>query len=328
VINEVDENTVNPDLVHGRYLFRLEARTLNDIRALGGNDAEDDKRFATVERVSEINQGLYRTLVAPAVRASVTEPVAEAMRAMHPNRLRFAMYSDANPFMQPVKALAESVRAARQPVAADNPLLEMERTMSSWITSCLQAYGEVRDTMTELMFLNTYGSPLLQSLVGLGAQASEAPRHIERDLARETAQAQLSAELEHKFDVGHIEEAVLRGLVYIRLPEGSVDERGFAILKLIRASRPVGNQMSLARFKEMLREQFLLVCLDEERAVKTLPALLGTNAGERKTALDVLHRILEARGALSDEGKRRLARIEALFGAKPVKSSAPEPAHA
>src|ERR1700722_16288681 len=139
VITDVDENTVNPELVHGRYLFRLEARTLNDIRALGGNDAEDDKRFATVERVSEINQGLYRTLVAPAVRASVTEPVAEAMRAMHPNRLRFAMYSDANPFMQPVKALAESVRAARQPVAADNPLLEMERTMSSWITSCLNS---------------------------------------------------------------------------------------------------------------------------------------------------------------------------------------------
>jgi hypothetical protein len=328
VITDVDENTVNPELVHGRYLFRLETRTLNDIRALGGNDAEDDRRFATVERVSEINQGLYRTLVAPAVRASVTEPVAEAMRAMHPNRLRFAMYSDGNPFMQPVKALAESVRAARQPVAANNPLLEMERTMSSWITSCLNSYGEFRDTMTELMFLNTYGSPLLQSMVGLGAQSNEVPRHIERDLARETAQAQLRAELEHKFDVGHIEEAVLRALIYIRLPEGSVDERGFAILKLLRASRPVSQRMSLARFKEMLREQFLLVCLDEERAVDTLPALLGADAGERKTALDVLHRILEARGALSDEGKRRLARIEAVFGAKPVKSSAPEPAHA
>ena len=93
--------------MHGNYLFRLEARTLNDIRALGGNNAEDDKRFATVERVSEINQGLYRTFADPGVRAAVTEPVAEAMRAMHPNRLRFAMFSDANPFMQPVKALAE-----------------------------------------------------------------------------------------------------------------------------------------------------------------------------------------------------------------------------
>ena len=70
VITEVDEDTVNPDLVHGKYLFRLEARTLDDIRALGGNDAEDDLRFATVARVSEINHGLYQTLVAPAVRGA------------------------------------------------------------------------------------------------------------------------------------------------------------------------------------------------------------------------------------------------------------------
>ena len=62
VITEVDENTVNPDLVEGKYLFRLEARTLNHIRALGGNDAADDARFATVARVSEINLGLYQTL--------------------------------------------------------------------------------------------------------------------------------------------------------------------------------------------------------------------------------------------------------------------------
>ena len=91
---------------------RAHTRALSAWRAADGDP---------VERVSEINQGLYRTLVAPAVRASVTEPVAEAMRAMHPNRLRFAMYSDANPFMQPVKALAESVRAARQPVAEGVP---------------------------------------------------------------------------------------------------------------------------------------------------------------------------------------------------------------
>ena len=97
VITEVDANTVNPDLVHGKYLFRLEARTLNDLRALGGNDAEDDKRFATVARVSEINRGVYETVLAPAVRMAVTEQTAEASRAMHPNRLRFGMFSDRNP---------------------------------------------------------------------------------------------------------------------------------------------------------------------------------------------------------------------------------------
>src|SRR3984957_3267255 len=136
VITEVDESTVNPELVQGRYLFRLEGRTLDDIRSLGGNDPADDARFATVARVSEVNLGLYQTLLAPVVRSMVTEGSAEAMRATHPNRLRFAAFSDRNPMMQPVKALAESVRAGRRPVSADNPLLAMEQATSTWITSC------------------------------------------------------------------------------------------------------------------------------------------------------------------------------------------------
>jgi len=326
VITEVDENTINRDLVQGRYLFRLEVRTLAHIRALGGNDAADDARFATAARVSEINLGIYNTVAAPAVRALSSEASAAAMRALHPNRLRFAMLSDQNPFMQPVKAAAESVRAARQPVAPDNPLLAAEKLASSWITTCLDAYGEFRDTMSEMMFLSTYGSPVLQALVGLGMQ--QGPQRIERDLARETAQIRMRAELEGRFDVGHVEEAVLRALVYIRLSDGSVDERGFTILKHVRDSRPAARRLSLARFKEMLREQFLLVLLDQKRAVAALPKLLGADAAERGMALDVLHKVLAARGDLSEEGKRRLAEIERLFAARPAKSRAAEDAHA
>ncbi len=326
VITEVDENTINRDLVQGRYLFRLEARTLAHIRALGGNDAADDARFATAARVSEINLGIYNTVAAPAVRGLSSEASAAAMRALHPNRLRFAMLSDQNPFMQPVKAVAELVRAARQPVAPDNPLLAAEKLASSWITTCLDAYGEFRDTMSEMVFLSTYGSPVLQALVGLGMQ--QGPQRIERDLARETAQIRMRAELEGRFDVGHVEEAVLRALVYIRLSDGSVDERGFTILKHVRDSRPAARRLSLARFKEMLREQFLLVLLDQKRAVAALPKLLGADAAERGMALDVLHKVLAARGDLSEEGKRRLAEIERLFAARPAKSRAAEDAHA
>ena len=168
---------------------------------------------------------------------AVTEPTAETLRATHPNRLRFAMFSDRNPMMQPVQALAESVRAARQPVSEDNPLRAIEKTMSSWVTTYLQTFGEFRDAMTEAVFLNTYGSPLLQALVGLG-EPQAAPHRIERDLVREADAARLRSELEHRFDVGGLTEAALRALVYIRLPEGSIDERGFTVLKLIRASRP------------------------------------------------------------------------------------------
>ena len=51
VISEVGEDTANRDLVDGKYLFRLEPRTLDDIRAFGANSPEDDKRFAAVARL-------------------------------------------------------------------------------------------------------------------------------------------------------------------------------------------------------------------------------------------------------------------------------------
>jgi pimeloyl-ACP methyl ester carboxylesterase len=327
VITDIDENTVNPDLVQGKYLFRLEARTLDHIRALGGNDAADDDRFATAARVSQINLGLYRTLAAPSVRMAATQSTAETLRATHPNRLRFAMFSDRNPAMQPVQALAASVRAARRPVSEDNPLLAIENTMSSWVTAYLQTIGEFRDAMTEAMFLNTYGSPLLQALVGLG-EPQAASHKIERDLVREAEAVRLRSDLEHRFDAGGLIEATLRALVYIRLPEGSIDERGFSVIKLIHASRPAHKRISASQFKTMMREQYLLVCLDEDRAMAALPKLLAADATESKAALDALHRILAARGDLSDEARRRLARVEAAFDVTPEKISKAESAHA
>ena len=74
VFEDKTEDTVNPDLVTGNWVMRCEARTLNDIRALGGNDAADERRFATAARVSEINLALYRTFAQPMVRAMVGSP--------------------------------------------------------------------------------------------------------------------------------------------------------------------------------------------------------------------------------------------------------------
>src|ERR1700727_2853446 len=46
VITDAGPDTANRNLVDGKYLFRLERRTLDDIRALGVNNPEDDARFA------------------------------------------------------------------------------------------------------------------------------------------------------------------------------------------------------------------------------------------------------------------------------------------
>ena len=96
--------------------MRCEARTLDDIRALGGNDAADERRFATAARVSEINLALYRTFAQPMVRAMVSKPVAEWIGRLHPLRLQYELLSDENPWLAPVAAIAQAVRKDRQPV--------------------------------------------------------------------------------------------------------------------------------------------------------------------------------------------------------------------
>ena len=327
VITEVEEDTENPALIDGKYLFRIEARTLEDIRALGTNSAEDDRRFATVARVSAVNQGIYRALAGPAVRALVPEAVARAMRQLHPSRLRFAVFSDRNPLMWPVKLLAETVRTHRRPVQAGNPFQTLERMMTSWMATAWDAVGTARDTLTEATFLNVYGAPLLQAMVGLGPQVPSR-QHMERDLVRELTEAQRRSQLESRFEVGGPVEAAIRALVYVRLPEGTFDERGFTMLKAIRAAQPAGPQLTLRQLKEVFKQQFLLVTLDADRAVRALPKLVPEGGERRGAVLEVVHRMIAARGALPDEGRRRLSRVEALLDGKVKRQPKAEPVHA
>ena len=314
VITEVTDDTENRELISGRYRFSLEPRTLGDIRALGGNDAADDLRFATVRAVSEVNLGLYRTFLGPVVRNLVTEHSAALSRHLHPNRMRFEMFSDKNPLMQPVAAWADSIRGHRQPVSAGNPLLTLEQAVSDWIVRCLDAFTDARDAAYEGIFMATYDQPWLQALTGLRADGAQTRRHVERELAREAAVQRTRTELNDRIEQGSAIEAALRALIYVQRPERRIDGRGFTILREINSERPPAKRISLTIFKEILKQQYLIMMLDEERAVAAIPKLLPADGAERGAMMSAIRRILAARGGVSDEGKRRLARVEMLFG--------------
>jgi hypothetical protein len=178
-------------------------------------------------------------------------------------------------------------------------------------------WGKARDAATEALFFNTYGSPVLQAMVGLHADQASASRHIGRDAAREAAAKQATADLEQCIEKGGLIEAAVRALIYVRLPEGKVDERGFAALKQISAELPAAKRVGLARFKEIVKEQYLILLLDAERAIAALPKLLPANRRQCEEALALVRQGLAARGALPEEGRRRLERVEALFGGPP-----------
>jgi hypothetical protein len=202
VIDDIEDETANRALIKGRYLFRLQPRSLDDIRKLGGNSADDDLKFAAAHRVSVINQRLYETYLGPFVR-SVTPPAfGDWARRMHPNRLRFDIFSDENPAMRFVAESAEQTRRKREAVTQDNMFSASEKTMAASISATLTALGKARDAMTEQLFHATYGSPLLHALLGLDPKSVQEDRKPEREALREQGQARRKAELESRFDKG------------------------------------------------------------------------------------------------------------------------------
>jgi Protein of unknown function (DUF3141) len=199
-------------------------------------------------------------------------------------------------------------------VSPNNPFLAFQQMMSDTIANSLEAWGKARDTAHEAIFFNTYGSPWLQAMVGLRSDGSSAGRRrIERDLAREAMASRMAALLERRIDQGGLIEATVRALIYVRLREGTVDERGFTALKEVSAALPAAKRIGFARLKEVVKEQFLVLLLNEERAIAALPNMLPEDRKEREVGLAAIRRIVAARGALPPEGSRRLARVESLF---------------
>ena len=301
----------SPDLVTGNWVMRCEARTLDDIRALGGNDASDERRFATAARVSEINLALYRTFAQPMVRALVNSPMAEWMRQMHPLRLQYEFFSDANPMMAPVADLAEQVRKDRKSVAADNPLVALQDNVSRQIVAALDAWQDANEAFAERTFLAVYGSPTLQAAVGIDSATSRSPRKAPKSwLHRELLQKRI-AELKSRIPVGGVREAVIRGLLYAGMTRAAVDERGFEMARRIRQAH---GELPLSDFKALLRDQFNMLLIDQEAALAAIPSLLPSDAGTRLKAFDLIRQVLGARGDLSADDKERLNEVARLFG--------------
>src|SRR5262249_26645766 len=256
---------------------------------------------------------LYRTCLQPWVRAFANEASADWMRRLHPLRLQYELFSESNPFMRALLPVAERVRGDRQPAAGENPMLQAQGEFSKQVEKMLESYGEVRDRAVEELFHAVYGSPLLQAMVGLKASDASPRRHPGTDAEHAAAVARQIADFKARIGDGGPREAAIRALLYIRLAEGAADERGLALLRRIRDEH--GGGLTLGEFKQLVREQFFMLLLDEERAIAPMPAMLARDRGGAARAARDLHRMTEVVGLKTAAAKARLAEVEAIFAA-------------
>jgi hypothetical protein len=322
VVSEIDPQTPYRELISGGHFLRFAPRTLDDIDALGWNDAEDDCRFEAAARVSDIGESLYKTLVHPTMKALVTEQSAAVLRQLHPCRLRFSIFSDQNPFMAPIARLAAEAREHRRRADEHNPFVAIEKTVSKQIVAALDAYRDARDQLVEWLFMGVYGSTATRAATGMDGGAT-AREPVGRDLLRELWRLKADADVDAKVEEGGLVEAVVRGLLYVAHGPGrsGTDERILAMLRQIRAELPESRRVGVEGIKRLVREQRQILLLDEERAIAAIPTMAArANAKERAAAAPAIRHAASVAGGLSADAAARLSRIEELFAEKAATS--------
>ena len=303
--------TANPDLVGGDWVMRCEARTFNDIRALGGNSTADERCFAVVDRVSQANLALYRTFMQPFVRALVTPALADVIHHLHPLRLQYELFSNANPAMAPVAGWADKVRKSRKPTAADNPFTALQEDVSRQIVATLDAWREFNESVAERVFISAYGSETIQAAAGVDPRVALPPRRASKNLLQHELIERRIADLRSRISSGGLREALIRSLLFAGLDRAAVDERGFEALRRIRQSL---SDLPLSAFKATVREQFDMLSIDPEAAVAAIPSMLPADIAARQRAFNLICEVLSARGRHSSEDLNRIRRIGSLYG--------------
>jgi len=323
-ISHAGERT-DAELIERDYLLEFAPRNFEELDRDVMHQPEDDRRFATVARISEINLGFYRLYVQPWIQSIMTPEAARWIRRMHPIRLGYKLMSDRNPLTVPLPVMADYVRRHRQPVEQDNIFKALELMASDQIVVSLNAWCDLRDSSTERLFMDIYGQPLLQAAVGLYGDAHVHRRRPGAEPEHRRFIENRQNELRHKIAQGSPHEAVMRSVIYVLGGAPATDERNF---KRLRASRAeLEPSTSLSEFKRLVREQFFILKLDREQALNTLPELLKGQTGEEiDNYISHLEHVFAASGELTEHAANRFDQVKALFDkARPAALAAPAP---
>jgi hypothetical protein len=305
-------DNAHADLVGGNWIMRCEQRTLDDLRAMGSNSLDDERRFATAKRVSEINLSNYRNFVQPWVRAFATPQLAEWTRNLHPLRAGYEAFGRDTPAMKAVATEAEAVREKRKPAAKDNPFLKAQETVSETIVNVLDKWRDAQEALSESLFLSIYGSPALQAAVGIDSNADPSPVPEMSAEHRKLLDAGI-AELKAGIGTGGLRECWIRALLYVGMTRGMFDERSVGALRRMRREDEA-SRLTLSQFKTLVREQFFMLILDQDASLAAIPKMLPQDTELRRAAIAAIREVLSAAGEISGETATRLKRVTQLFG--------------
>jgi pimeloyl-ACP methyl ester carboxylesterase len=299
----------------GDFDLSIEERGLDDIRALGYNSLQDEREFAAVARVSELNNALYQTFLQPWIKMINSPQLARAAVELNPLRLGYSLLSDKNPMMRAVAPLADYARAKRVPVSADNPFVALQQQYSKAMVDALNLFRDLRDDLVERTFHTVYGSPLVQVCCGI-SQDDGPPRPRPGLLPSVLAAAEEEERrLKGRMAEGNALDAAARVLVYVGKAQHRIEKSTFDALRRLLLAH---TEVSPAEFKTAVREQSAILAVDESAAIEALPQLLPADATARRAFCDLVQTTVAATGKLKADGQRRLSEVLHLLAAGTV----------
>jgi hypothetical protein len=298
---QVEEQKTNGSV---RYDVLLTERRVEDLQVLQKYGRKDEGPFKVVEKTSEVLASTYESFVHPFVAPMVTPAAAKATRALNPQRAQRWAVSDLNPFLWPLKGMADMVRANRAPRDDEGPMAAMEHWMAAVTSASWDFYRDLRDASVENTFFRIYGS----ASIGMAAEDKEADAEEPIDVRN----APLVKEALTHIEDGDRTKGMVR--VALLLMKAGTGRRRLSVMK--RARDLVGKEIGLIDMpteaaREIIREQSYIVDFEPVKALLALPKLLQTPE-DRRGLLDLLGRV-EGRIEANDKQITLLAEIRRLL---------------
>lgn len=299
MVIEETERTLEDGVVLPDFNVKFVEREMTDILALD-DGFENEREFEPVAVVSEFNDKLYKTWLAPAVRLTTTSASAEAMKWAHPMRLSRYAFADVNPWMWPVKRMAEAVRENRKPADPDNPFVQVQEAASRSIVAMLDGYRDLRDTSQEFLFKSLYGNKVVRALCD---------EETERELTHEEMETRERSVREDIFrwlslvEEGGPLEGFLRVAVAAAGADRAYDEREFRVIAETLMADPDVATRSRDQLKRLAKVQARILQAVPMQAIEALPRLLPEKA-DREKAVDLADKIIRADDVIEESEAR------------------------
>lgn len=264
----------------GTYTVQFEHRTMDDLRAVNPEGRDEERLFASVARLSEMNSALYKTWVRPWLRPLASRPVMDAAIHLHPLRLQRQLFSDAWPGAAVLEDWAARVRADRHPVDDDHLGRLAERQVSSLVESGFNLWRDWRDQAVVQWTRAAYG-PL-----GLAPWLPPGPADERVAAARARADlAEARADVIVRLDQGGFAQAVCRIVLAGIVSTGTFERRSLRLARALTRLPAAATGMDHAApvdWRRLMRDEARIRAVAPVEALGALGRMLPDLAGRER----------------------------------------------